>query len=168
MIVSRHKLIEVARSYLGTPFHHQGRLPGIGLDCAGLVICAHRACGIELRDVEGYSRYPQHLRMRQYCRENAEEIPVEKALPGDTILFWVARPGLEQHLAMLTDYGIVHAVAGRKVVEAAFTGQWRNQAATAYRVSGVDPQWSGPAMPIPPDFDPEQERRRLRQGGCCH
>lgn len=24
-----------------------------------------------------------------------------------------------------------------------------------------------PAQPIPADFDPEQERRRTQQGGCC-
>ncbi len=28
--------IAAARTCLGTPFHHQGRAPGVGLDCIGL------------------------------------------------------------------------------------------------------------------------------------
>ena len=34
------RLIEVARGYVGTPFHHAGRLPGVGLDCIGVPVCA--------------------------------------------------------------------------------------------------------------------------------
>jgi cell wall-associated NlpC family hydrolase len=33
-------------AYEGTPFHHQGRAPGIGLDCPAPMICAARHFGI--------------------------------------------------------------------------------------------------------------------------
>ena len=28
-----------ARKYIGTPFHPQGRVKGVGVDCVGLIIC---------------------------------------------------------------------------------------------------------------------------------
>ncbi len=31
-------IIRTARSYIGTPFHHHGRLKNIGVDCLGLLI----------------------------------------------------------------------------------------------------------------------------------
>jgi len=36
-------MIEAARRCIGTPFHHQGRASGIGLDCIGLIVIALRA-----------------------------------------------------------------------------------------------------------------------------
>ncbi len=43
--MKREDFVRVARSYIGTPFHHQGRLPGVGLDCAGVIVCALAECG---------------------------------------------------------------------------------------------------------------------------
>ena len=48
-----------ARAYIGTPFRHRGRKP-TGVDCAGLVVLAKRAIGIELLDFRLYGAEP-HL-----------------------------------------------------------------------------------------------------------
>ena len=45
MIDHNKNMIAAARACLGTPFHHQGRMPGVGLDCIGLVIVALARCG---------------------------------------------------------------------------------------------------------------------------
>lgn len=34
-----------AQSFIGTSFRHRGRLPGSGLDCAGVVVAAYRHSG---------------------------------------------------------------------------------------------------------------------------
>ena len=31
-------VVRMARTWLGTPYHHQGRVKGAGVDCGGLVI----------------------------------------------------------------------------------------------------------------------------------
>ena len=36
-------IIAIARACLGTPFRHQGRIPGVALDCAGLVVAVAAA-----------------------------------------------------------------------------------------------------------------------------
>ena len=42
-------MIAAARACIGTPFHHQGRRPGAGLDCIGLIVIALRAAGFPCR-----------------------------------------------------------------------------------------------------------------------
>lgn len=56
----------IARSMLGTPWHHQGRLPGVGLDCIGLVVCIAREMDFFDYDEKDYSRNPRsdHLECR--------------------------------------------------------------------------------------------------------
>ena len=38
MTTTRTDVVAAAREWLGTPFHHQARLRGVGVDCVGLVI----------------------------------------------------------------------------------------------------------------------------------
>ena len=33
----RDEIVEAARAWLGTPYHHQASLRGVGCDCLGLV-----------------------------------------------------------------------------------------------------------------------------------
>lgn len=40
----RSDFLLATRALLGTSFQHQGRVPGVGLDCAGLVVCALTSC----------------------------------------------------------------------------------------------------------------------------
>jgi cell wall-associated NlpC family hydrolase len=51
------KLVEQARTYLGTPWRHLGRSRD-GIDCAGVVICAYADLGIVIPDIERYGREP--------------------------------------------------------------------------------------------------------------
>ena len=43
---------------LKTPFAHQGRVPGLGMDCAGLFIQVCRELSLEHKDASGYPRNP--------------------------------------------------------------------------------------------------------------
>jgi cell wall-associated NlpC family hydrolase len=43
-----HPIVTQARGWIGTPFHHQARLKGIGCDCLGL--CVGVALELELRE----------------------------------------------------------------------------------------------------------------------
>lgn len=36
-MVTREAIIAAARSWLGTPYHHQASLKGVGSDCLGLI-----------------------------------------------------------------------------------------------------------------------------------
>jgi NlpC/P60 family putative phage cell wall peptidase len=42
-IIIRNTIIAEARSWIGTPYHHQAALKGVGCDCLGLVRGVWRA-----------------------------------------------------------------------------------------------------------------------------
>ncbi len=125
----------VARGFLGTPFRHQGRVPGRGLDCAGVIVCAARALGLSGYDVAGYGRLPSGDAMADHLRAagcRAIEIPS----PGDIYLMrFETNP---QHLALVTDIGVLHAYAeiGR-VVEHRLDAVWRARIVGAFRLPGI-------------------------------
>jgi len=53
--MSADEILAAARACLGTPFLHQGRIPGVALDCAGLVVAVAQAIGADYVDRTGYS-----------------------------------------------------------------------------------------------------------------
>lgn len=44
--MTQEKLIEAARSWLGTPYHHRGRIKGVAVDCAQVVIASFAEAGL--------------------------------------------------------------------------------------------------------------------------
>lgn len=113
--------VEIARSYIDTPFHHQGRVPGVGLDCVGLVICVARELG-KLPpdfDVTGYARQPDGAMLMHHLHEHLIEIPQNCMMVGDVVC--VAFDKHPQHVGLLGDYlyggfSIIHAATKHKRV----------------------------------------------------
>lgn len=109
-------IVEEARKHLGTPFHHQGRLPGVGLDCVGLLVVVAQSLGIPHEDFTGYARRPHKGSLRHALERNFDL--VQEAKTGDVLAFYFLRPGIPHHVAIRTDYGIIHSFAtAGKVVE---------------------------------------------------
>lgn len=129
-------IVAIARSYVGTPFLHQGRVPGFGLDCAGVVVCVARELGLDgdFKEVP-YGKYPHGATLQRLCDVHMD--PVSLFGPGDVLLMaWEAEP---QHLAIASDIGIIHSYAkARKVVEHALDPVWRSRIRAAYRFRGLD------------------------------
>jgi len=128
-------MVAAARGALGTRWMHQGRLPGVGLDCVGLVVVAARAAGIELEHVPDYGRLPDGVRLRAALEARGVRVALAEAQPGDVALMAFAQWPI--HLGLLADYpgggwSLVHAYAGaRRVVEHRLDALW------AARVQGV-------------------------------
>lgn len=104
-----------ARGFIGTPFHHQARSKGFGVDCVGLIVCAAREAGYSVRDVTDYGRDPDGESLVRMVAEQLE--CVERPEPGDVLMFWVARPGLPQHVGIYAGETMIHAPIGRRVCE---------------------------------------------------
>lgn len=108
--MTREDVVQEARTWIGTPFQHQGRVKGVGSDCVGIIIGVMRDLGISDFDTKNYSRYPNVQMMGRLLREQLEEIKIDEAGPGDVL--WIKVKGSPQHLAMKTDKGILHAHMG--------------------------------------------------------
>lgn len=125
-------MITAARACLGTPFHHQGRQPHIGLDCIGLVVVALQACGMRIEDRQDYSIRPNgdHL-LQALARHGA--LPVQTIESGDILLFrYDQQP---QHVAIATDNNMmIHSFApAGAVVETNIGVYWQRRLLGIYR-----------------------------------
>ena len=129
------KMVAAAREYLGTPFRHQGRLVGIGVDCAGVVVHAVRSCGIDVEDVVGYGPTPNKGLLEQSLEGHLALTKVNKTemTAGDILLMRFVRE--PQHLAVFTGDGIVHAYeAAGKCCEHGLDQAWSSRIVQVYRV----------------------------------
>lgn len=113
-------IVAAARRHIGTPWRHQGRLPGAALDCAGLVIVVARELGLINAewDVADYGRQPDGTLLR-LCDSMMQRQPDLQT--GRVILLSIARD--PQHMGIVGDYrhggfSIIHAAsAAGRVVE---------------------------------------------------
>lgn len=133
------EIIARARECLGTPFFHQGRLPGMALDCAGVAV--HVAKGWhEVEEPAAYSRHPHQgelgywLDRQPYLSRIAPPSPQS----GDVLLM---RFGAEpQHLSLCAGDTIIHAYeAIGKTVEHNLDVKWRRRIVAVYRFKDIQP-----------------------------
>ena len=125
-----------ARTWLGTKFQHQGRLKGVGVDCAGVVIMTARACHVAAEDVEGYAESPDADMFLNHVKTYMNEIQFEEIMPGDCLVFAFANE--PQHIAIVTeidpDIIILHAFSiARKVVENGLDDTWKRRLRGCFR-----------------------------------
>lgn len=90
----RARIVQEAKTWVQTPWHHQGRVKGIGVDCAQLLIGVYAWVGI-IRDFEPehygidwafHRDEPRFLtQLLEHC------IRVRAPLPGDIALYTYGR-----------------------------------------------------------------------------
>lgn len=130
--MSAAAVIAAARACDGTPFHHQGRQPGVGLDCVGLLIHAFGAAGYRTADSRGYARQPDPAAMRA-ALERVLVPATGEPRAGDVLYMRINRD--PQHLALVTGAGtIIHACANvGRVREHRLDDRWRRRVVAVYR-----------------------------------
>lgn len=129
--------LSLARSFLGTPYRHQGRSPRIGLDCVGLLTCYLHGLGVETpADRLDYSAFGNTHLLLSRIGDTLEEIPICAAIPGDVLLISARPKHPPTHLAILTDQGILHVTERRVVSEHGLDEDWICRLASAWRIKG--------------------------------
>ena len=129
-------ILTVARSFLGTPFRHQGRIPGLALDCAGLVVSVAKSIGADYIDRPGYSRNPSGGMLESALDDQPCLERVQDRQPGDVLLMRFA--GEPQHLAIFTGDNIIHSYESvGKVCEHRMADVWAVRIVRVYRFKGV-------------------------------
>lgn len=136
----RSNFVAVAREMIGTPFKHQGRLPGVGLDCAGLVVCAARESGLQINDRADYGRIPHEGLFTSVVMEHCDEISQAEIMIGDVMMF--AFRSEPQHIAIVSHVNttmLIHAYSQvGKVVENSLDASWQKRLKGCYRIRGLE------------------------------
>ncbi|MEM6971933.1 MAG: NlpC/P60 family protein [Pseudomonadota bacterium] len=136
-------IVSVARRWIGTPYHHQASLEGVGSDCLGLVRGIWREMiGPEPEEIPSYSPHWAESggaeTLLDAARRQMRPLSREAAAPGDVLAFRMRRGGLAKHLAVLVEGDvqagrIVHAYEGHAVCETALGKAWSRRIAGAFR-----------------------------------
>lgn len=132
-MITPDELITEAREWIDTPFHHQGRAKDRGVDCIGLPVGCLRNLGVDVYDPDGYAREPNGT-LEKELYKRLEPIEFQ---PGALLLFRIRTN--PQHVAIATDYGMIHAYSGaNKVVEHLIDDFWAKRLLKCYALPGVD------------------------------
>ncbi len=135
-MITKQDIIDTARQYIGTPFHHQGRVKGVGIDCAGLLVGVARDLELSDYDVMGYSHVPSGSELERHLDANMDVIQVIE--PACVVL--MAFDADPQHIAICTsETSIIHAYFQvRKCVEHDLDDMWRSRIRKIYRFRGIE------------------------------
>lgn len=130
----RERIVELARECIGTPFVHQGRRNGTGLDCAGVLVHVLKGLDLPVLDDKGYPRRPFDGQLEKILEAEPALQQIKKAdmAPGD---LWVCRiKKAPQHLMIYTGNTVIHAYSdSQKVVEQRAVN-WKNHITHVYRI----------------------------------
>lgn len=130
-------IVAAARSWLYTPFHHQGRLKGVGVDCLGVILGVAHELKITDFDVKGYGRIPSGKQIEEGLALHCNRVHISEMRNGDIILFRFDKE--PQHLAFKTDVGILHSYQSvGECVETSMDESWQRRLVSVWRFKGLD------------------------------
>jgi NlpC/P60 family putative phage cell wall peptidase len=132
-------IVAEARRWLGTPYHHQASLKGVGCDCLGLLRGVWR--GVVGREPElppayswDWAEASRAESLRDAARRHLIEIAPGEFAAGDVLLFRMSRAAPAKHCAIATSLThMIHAWTGHAVAEAPIDRFWRRRLAYAFR-----------------------------------
>ena len=136
--VDPQHIVTIARSWLGTPYHDQASLKGVGCDCLGLARGVWReVVGPEPFPIPPYSRDWGETGPREVLAEGARrmmpEIAASDFVPGALVLLRMKPRAIAKHVGILTGPNIfLHAYERLGVVEEPLTPSWRRRIAFAF------------------------------------
>jgi len=133
------RIVKAARRWIGTPYHDQASVRGVGCDCLGLLRGVWRdVVGPEPMPVPPYSRDwgeagPVEV-LAEAARAAMQELEVSEARSGDVILFRMRAGAIAKHVGILSGGGrFIHAYERTGVIEEHLTPAWQRRIAFAFR-----------------------------------
>lgn len=140
----RADVVAEARRWLGTPYHHQASLMGVGADCLGLVRGVYRALhGCEAEPAPAYSpdwgEASGEETLLKAARRNLVQREAGALDVGDVIVFRMRRGAVAKHAAIVSAAStMVHAVEGIGVVEVPLAQWWKRRIAGVFSFHGIE------------------------------
>lgn len=135
--------VRLARTWIGTPYHHQASVKGVGTDCLGLI----RGIWLELYGAESeappaYSRDWGEANGEETllaaARRHLIELPRAEAKPGDVLVFRIRAASVAKHAALLASpASMIHAMEGYLVSEIMMTPWWQRRLVAVFSFPGT-------------------------------
>ena len=142
---TRQNILDEARNWIGTPYHHQQHVKRFGCDCVGLVIGVHDALyKVSAGYIPPYTKWwaeetgqelmIETMRKHPHC----VEVSVPDLLPGDVFVMRMKYAGPAKHCGFLSGNGqIIHAYSGHAVMETDIPPGWARRIRYGFRFADV-------------------------------
>ena len=142
------QILEVARSWIGTPYLHQACLKGVGADCLGFLKGVYG----ELYADTQYKMPPELSEIPKYTPSWAESskeerllnaakqflLPAKGRLAGRVLLIRVIPSSAIKHCGILSDENtLIHAYEKHGVVEEPLRSNWLKREMHVFNFPGV-------------------------------
>jgi cell wall-associated NlpC family hydrolase len=133
--VATSLLVEAARECVGTPWHHQARTPGAGIDCIGVLVYSARRARIRVDDVTDYPSTPQTGWLIAEISKQMVPVSLAELRLGDVLVFaWSTQPWHVALVSKVEPLSIIHAWRQVRVcVEQTLSESWRARIHSAWR-----------------------------------
>lgn len=127
------RVVEIAQSWIGTPYVHQASCKMAGCDCLGLIRGVWRGLyGAEPQDIPAYSwdwSEPQgHEDLWDALSSYMRPKPRECSDAGDVLLFRMRPSSVAKHLGIQAGTPkattFIHSYTGHGVIETSLTNPW--------------------------------------------
>lgn len=121
-ILKRAEVVSEALTWMGTPYHHHGRVRGVGVDCLMLLAEVFQACELVPPVDPGAYPHDWHLHRSdelylQGLLQHAAELPAGTApQPGDVGLWRFGRTWSHGGIVVKHEPQVLHAYLGRGVI----------------------------------------------------
>ena len=133
------RIVKATRRWIGTPYHDQASVRGVGCDCLGLLRGVWReVVGPEPMPVPPYSHDwgesgPVEV-LAEAARAAMQELEVSEARTGDVVLFRMRAGAIAKHVGILSSKTtFIHAYERTGVIEEHLTPAWQRRIAFAFR-----------------------------------
>lgn len=136
---ARAQAVVIARSWIGTPYHHQASVKGVGTDCLGLVRGVWRelyGCDAEIPPPYSpdWAETSGRETMIEAAARHMRPIARDEVGEGDVLIFRFKRGMTAKHAALAASAGtMIHAIEGAPVAEVSLSPWWRRHIAAAFR-----------------------------------
>lgn len=147
-MTKHQQIVEITRSWIGTPYHHQESVKGQGCDCLGLLRGVWREFyGDENPEpMPNYSpswgdhRVDDPLMMvaKKYFKEQSKPKRAGDLREGDVLLFRMRRGMAVKHCSIVSGpEKMIHAYSLHEVREDDITDWWISKLVGVFRFKGV-------------------------------
>lgn len=138
-MITADDVIAAARECLDTPFRHQGRVIGLGMDCAGVLVHCFQRLGLPFNDEMGYPRNPYDGQLDKIlaAQPSLREVSKGEMRAGDVLSMRIN--SAPQHIAIHAgqqrghDYIIHGSSEHGKVAEHRLCDVWGARIKRVYR-----------------------------------
>lgn len=132
------RVVELARTWLGTPYHHQASVKGVGVDCIGLVRGVYRELyGFEPSEKLNYSMdwgdANRHEGLIAVGIKYLEPVALSDIVPGNVILIRWKDDRVAKHCMLVSGINrAIHAYNRSPVAEIHLSEWWRQRIVQAF------------------------------------